>query len=319
MIPVGSLFSGAIDGMALGFQKASDRFQMVVSNEIDAAAVKTHQLNYGHEIITDDIRKVSIDQYVKLRDGVLVGTFPCQEYSKAAAIHKKGREDNWKQAYHHAIIQDLFLHFFRFVALVQPEVYLWENSPEIRNYPIEMETFRKLPPYDYYEMELDTKDFLLPQRRKRLFVVGFKRKFTPVSPVRFQVFDRQQTIRDIREEEPVIDIPDYVKKRIDGGYRDLPSVKTDDDIGNTCVAHYARDRGTTLIHARPGEPEYKGLRPMTNREYARLMGIPDSFQFACATTTNYRHIGNSVSPVVVEALARMILPYFGSGQLQMAI
>lgn len=76
--------------MALGFQKASERFQMTVSNEIDAAAVKTHQLNYGHEIITDDIRKVSIDQYLQLREGVLVGTFPCQEYSKAAAIHKKG-------------------------------------------------------------------------------------------------------------------------------------------------------------------------------------------------------------------------------------
>ncbi|MFJ9496497.1 DNA cytosine methyltransferase [Brevibacillus centrosporus] len=74
-----------------------------------------------------------------------------------------------------------------------------------------------------------------------------------------------------------------------------------------------------MIQARLGEPNYKGLRPMTNRECARLMGIPDSFQFACATTKNYRHISNSVSPIVVEALAQMIHPYFGSGQLQMAI
>ncbi|WNC17929.1 DNA cytosine methyltransferase [Brevibacillus brevis] len=310
-IPVGSLFSGAVDGMAQGFEMASDCYNVILSNEIDPSAVKTHQLNYSHRIIADDIRKVSVDNYLDVREGVLVGTFPCVEYSLAANIHKKKRESNWKQAYHHAMVQDLFLHFFRYVALIQPEVYLWENSPEVRKFPIVMETFRKLPPYDYYEMELDTKDFRLPQRRKRLFVIGFKRRFTPVSPLYFQEFNRQLTIGDIREENPVIDIPDYVKKRIDGGYRDLPSVKADHDIGNTCVAHYARDRGTTLIYARPGEPNYKGLRPFTNREYARQMGIPDAFQFANATTTNFKHIGNSVSPIVVKALAKMILPYFG--------
>lgn len=310
IIPIGSTFSGAIDGMALGFQMASDRYKILISNEIDYTAVKTHRLNFDHEIIADDIRNISVDKYMAFRDGILLGTFPCQEYSRAAHIHKKGREENWKQAYHHAIIQDLFLHFFRFVALVQPEVYIWENSPEIRNFPIVMETFRRLPPYHYYEMVLDTKDFRLPQQRKRLFVVGFKRAFTPTSPLNFQRFDRQLTIRDIREENPFTTIPDYVKNRIDGNYRDLPSIKSDDDIGNTCVAHYAKDRGTTMIYARPGEPQYKGLRPLTNREYARLMGIPDWFQFACATTTNYRHIGNSVSPILVEALGHMILPYF---------
>jgi DNA (cytosine-5)-methyltransferase 1 len=315
LIPIGSLFSGAIDGMALGFQSASDKYKVLASNEIDPTAVKTARMNYSHEIIEDDIRNLSFEKYIQFRDGIICGTFPCQEYSKAASIHKAGREQNWKQAYHHAIIQDLFLHFFRFIALVQPEVYLWENSPEVRNFPIVMETFRKLPPYDYYEFSLDTKDFFLPQRRKRLFVVGFKRKFTPISPLNFQRYAFQQTIKDIREENPEIDIPEYVKKRVDGGYRDLPSVKRDDDIGNTCVAHYARDRSTTLIEARPGEPNYKGLRPLTNREYARLMGIPDSFQFANAVTTNYKHIGNSVSPVVVEALAKMILPYFGGGKI----
>lgn len=310
MIPVGSLFSGAIDGMALGFSQASEKYQVLLSNEVEPAAIKTARLNYSHEIIEDDVRNVSIEKYLHFRDGVIAGTFPCQEYSNASHIHKATREKNPSTALHHANIRDLFLHFFRFIALVQPEVYLWENSPEVRKFPIVMETFRKLPPYHYYEMVLDTKEFRLPQRRKRLFVVGFKRTYTPPSPLAFQLYDRQLMIQDIREEKPQMTIPAYVKRRVDGGYRDLPSIKEDDDISNTCVAHYARDRGTTLIRAWSGEPNYAGLRPLTNREYARLMGIPDAFLFANAETTNYRHIGNSVSPTVVQALGKMILPYF---------
>jgi DNA (cytosine-5)-methyltransferase 1 len=305
MIHVGSLFSGAIDGMSLGFQLASEQFKTVISNEIENTAVKTARLNYEHEIIQTDIREISTDQ-LKQCD-VLLGTFPCQEYSKASHIHKNGRKDNWKQAYHWASIRDLFLHFFRFVAINQPEVYIWENSPEVRKFPIVMETFRKLPPYHYYELELDTLDFRLPQKRKRLFVIGFKRPYNMPNPTNFQFYQRQLTIKDIKENEPKIVIPDYVKSRIDGKYRDLPSVKSDDDISNTCVAHYARDRGTTMIYDSKG---YKGLRPFTVREYARQMGIPDSFQFANAETTNFKHIGNAVSPIVARGLGLAVQGYF---------
>lgn len=305
MIKIGSLFSGAIDGMTLGFQMASDKYIPVIANEIENTAVKTAELNYAHRIIQDDVRNISIEEYRKC--DIILGTFPCQEYSRAAHIHKAGRADNWKQAYHWSNIRDLFLHFFRFIAIIQPEVYLWENSPEVRNFPIVMEAFRKLPPYDYYELELDTFDFKLPQRRKRLFVIGFKKQYNMPSPLDFQVYNRQMTIGDIKEDDVIPNIPQYVINRIEGKYRDLPSIKDDDDIGNTCVAHYARDRGTTLIRDKGG---YKGLRPFTVREYARLMGIPDEFEFANAETTNYRHIGNSVSPIVVRGLAKAIEGYF---------
>ena len=305
MIQVGSLFSGAIDGMSLGFQLASDQYKSVISNEIEKTAVKTAMLNYQHEIIQKDIREISTDALGQCN--VILGTFPCQEYSKASHIHKKGREDNWKQAYHWASIRDLFLHYFRFIAIVQPEVYIWENSPEVRKFPIVMETFRKLPPYHYYELELDTLDFRLPQRRKRLFVIGFKKPYNMPDPTDFQIYARQLTIKDIKEPEPIFSIPDYVKSRINGSYRDLPSVKKDDDIGNTCVAHYARDKGTTLLTDQRG---YKGLRPYSVREYARLMGIPDTFDFANKETTNFKHIGNAVSPLVARGIAKAVLPYF---------
>lgn len=304
-INIGSLFSGAIDGMTMGFKMASDSYNPIISNELENTAVKTLMYNYDHKIIQDDVRNVSVDLYRDCQ--VLLGTFPCQEYSKAAAINRGKRAENWKQAYHWASIRDLFLHFFRFVAIIQPEVYIWENSPEVRNFPIVMETFRKLPPYNYYELELDTQDFNLPQRRKRLFVVGFKREYNMPSPYNYMIHKRQLTIGDIREQDVNIVIPDYVKNRINGMYRDTPSIKKDTDIANTAVAHYGKDMSTTMILDPNG---YKGLRPFTVTEYARAQGIHDSFVFKNARSTNYKHIGNSVSPVVTYALAKAILGYF---------
>lgn len=303
MLVCGSTFSGAIDGMSLGFLEAG--YEVAVGNEIDKLAVKTAKANFNHRIIEADIRDVSNEEYKGLN--VLLGTFPCNEYTKAAWIHKKGRKDNWKQAFHWASIRDLFLHYLRFIALNQPDVGIFENSPDIRNFPIVIETFRKLPPYDVHELLLDTKDFNLPQRRKRLFLVAFKKPYNMPSPLLYQKYNKQLTIGDIREKDPEIIIPNYVKSRIDGCYRDLPSIKEDCDISNTCVAHYGRDCGTTLIKDPGG---YKGLRPFTVREYSRLMGIDDSFLYANARTTNYRHIGSSVSPIETWALAMSIKGFF---------
>jgi len=303
---VSSLFSGAIDGLLQGFMMDDSNFYIpYVSNELDHLAVKTAELNFQHKIINDDVRNVSIKEFMS--SNVMLGTFPCNLYTLAAHIHKKGQKENFTQMYHKAIVQDLFLYMFRSVALGLPEVYIWENSPEIRNYPIIMESFKELPPYLYNEVVLDTQDFNLPQRRKRLFVIGTRRPFDIPDPHQFQIYDKQLTIGDIREENPEIIIPNYVKKRIDGGYRDMPSIKTDDDISNTFCAHYARDMGTTMIHDPRG---YKGLRSYTVREAARIQGIQDSFKFANARSTNFKHIGNSVSPVVAHALGQIIKLYF---------
>ena len=38
-----------------------------------------------------------------------------------------------------------------------------------------------------------------------------------------------------------------------------------------------------------------GVRPYSVREYARLQGVPDWFQFPVSDTAAYRQIGNGVS------------------------
>ncbi|MGP4074215.1 DNA cytosine methyltransferase [Piscibacillus sp. B03] len=82
--------------------------------------------------------------------------------------------------------------------------------------------------------------------------------------------------------------PKYVQNRINGTYRDKPIISTLDDIAPTCVAHYSKDRSTRLIN------DGKSIRPYSVKEYARLQGFPDWFEFEGTDNDAYKQIGNAV-------------------------
>jgi DNA (cytosine-5)-methyltransferase 1 len=69
----------------------------------------------------------------------MVATYPCTKYSPIADIHGVRTGD------------DLFLHFFRHVAIRRPELYVVENVPGMKKFPIVMEavTISELGPAIY--------------------------------------------------------------------------------------------------------------------------------------------------------------------------
>jgi DNA (cytosine-5)-methyltransferase 1 len=117
------------------------------------------------------------------------------------------------------------------------------------------------------------------------------------------------SLADILESDPTPRIPDYVKKRLDGAYRDRPIISDPKrgDIAPTCVAHYAKDLSTRLV---ADERFPHGAGPYTVREYARLQGVPDSFSFAGSENASYRMIGNGVSVPVGRWIGEEIARYF---------
>ena len=74
--------------------------------------------NFSHEVVECDITKKLV-----LADKdchVMVATYPCTKYSPIADIHGVRTGD------------DLFLHFFRHVAIRRPELYVVENVPGMK-------------------------------------------------------------------------------------------------------------------------------------------------------------------------------------------
>lgn len=285
-------FTGA-GGMEIGLLQAG--IELKQSLEIDQVAIdclRNNKSYFNHKIIHQDIKDIT----VKEQDGadVIVGTYPCTKYSTIADIHGTRTGD------------DLFLHFFRHVAIARPEAYVVENVPGMKKFQVVMEAMTELP--DYYVNVVCPVNALnwLPQTRKRLIIVGTRKPFLISAP---QPSNNRVRLKNIIEKNPVYDMPDYVVSRINGAYRDKPIVVDPDDPGAfapTCVAHYAKDMGTRLVKDKNAE---HGVRPFTVREYARLQGFPDDFHFP-DQRSSYKLIGNAV-PVDMGRWAGLeLMKYF---------
>lgn len=287
-ITVNSYFSGAglFDiGLTEGGLNVSQSF------EIDKTCCKTQRLNFNHEVIECDITQKTV-----LQDkgcDVMVATYPCTKYSTGADIHGTRTGD------------ELFLHFFRHIAIRRPEVYVVENVPGMRKFPVVMEAMSKLPDYYVSVFCPVQASIWLPQNRERLILIGSRKPFNWREPDA----GHRIKLKDILEEEPDVKIPDYVYDRIRGKYRDMPIISDPDkdDIAPCCVAHYAKDRSTRLVK----DKRFPfGVRPYTVREYARLQGVPDWFIFKGGKSAQYRQIGNGVPKHVGLWLAGEIKRYF---------
>lgn len=283
MIAAKSYFSGA-GGMDLGMIQAG--IDVIESFEIDKKACMTLKENFNHKVNECDISKITVlDQ----QDAdIYIGTFPCTKYSNIADIHGTRTGDN------------LFLHFFRHVALAQPEMYVVENVPGMKKFQVVMECLTRLPNY-YVRVECPVNANLwLPQERKRLIVIGTKRPFDFLSypdadPIR---------MKDIIEVGANVYTPDYVKKRLDGHYRDRPIITNLDGKAPTCVAHYAKDRSTRLID------DGINKRPYTVNEYGALQGFPKWFNFYGTDNDAYRQIGNAVPVPMGRWIGTQAIQYF---------
>ncbi|MDT2012602.1 DNA cytosine methyltransferase [Carnobacterium divergens] len=286
MITTKSYFSEA-GGMDLGLLNLG--IELVESFKIDKKACETMKLNFDHKINECDITKIKVLDQVEA--DVYVGTFPCTRYSSVADISGTRTGD------------DLFLHFFRHVALAQPEMYIVENVPGMRKFQVVMECLTKLPNY-YVRVECPVNaNWWLPQERKRLIVIGSKK---PFENLEYPMFETKMVVGDILEDDPFVHIPDYVQSRIDGKYRDKPIITKRDGIAPTCIAHYSKDKSTRLVD------DGSRVRPYTRLEYQRLQSFPDTFQFAGTENDAIKQIGNAVPPVMGEWIGHQIKRYFAN-------
>lgn len=287
---INTYFSGA-GLMDIGLTRAGIEIQQ--SFEIDEACCATQRANFSHEVLQCDITRKTVAADKPCH--AMGATYPCTKYSAIGDIHGVRTGD------------DLFLHFFRHLAIRRPEMYWLENVPGMKKFPVVMEAMTRLPDY-FVSVFCPVETALwLPQRRKRLIILGSRRSFEWNQPIA----QRRITLANILEENPSVEIPAYVAKRIHGAYRDQPIISDParNDLAPTCVAHYAKDLSTRLVVDKRFP---HGLRPYSVREYARLQGVPDTFQFIGGDRAAYKMIGNGVSVPVGQWIGTEIKRYFAA-------
>lgn len=291
-IPVGNSYYSGAGLMDIGVQMAGCKIQQSV--DLDDAAVNHMKANpkyFGHSIVKADMSsKTVLDQP---ESDFYLFTFPCNKYSPVADIHGVRTGD------------EQFLHSLRHVALRQPDMYVVENVPGMRKFPVVMEALTKLPGYYVTVVCPVNASIWVPQRRERLIVFATRKPFSTSQPV----CNRPVKLKDIIEPDAPVEMSACVVARIKGKYRDRPIVVDPSDpnaIAPTCVAHYAKDMGTRLV--KDNRAKY-GVRPFSIREYARLQGVPDDVRFP-DNRIAYKLIGNGVEVHKARWIGQNIIKYF---------
>jgi DNA (cytosine-5)-methyltransferase 1 len=180
-----------------------------------------------------------------------------------------------------------------------------------------------------YETEfcvLSANNFGVPQRRQRVYIIGFDRDAYPdldVKEMLARLTSRRSETRlgDVLkpacEVEAKYTISDnlfagHIRRKRDhkakGNGFGYSLFNYDSPYCNTISARYYKDGSEILIdQADVG----KNPRKLTPRECAGIQGFPDEFNLSAVSDTQlYRQFGNSVSVPVIRAIAQEMLEVF---------
>lgn len=291
------LFAG-IGGIRKGFE--SSRTKCVFSSEWDRYAQKTYQANYG-DLPYGDITQIDAKD-IPNHDILLAG-FPCQPFS---TIGKR-------QGFEHATQGTLFFDVLRILKYHMPKMFLLENVQGLLTIQ-NGETFKIIlnclseAGYDVYHELMNAKDFGLPQTRKRVIIVGFRKDLNIKDFVFPKSAGKTTYINEILEDNPSgYSISKHLQQsylfKKDDGRPQIVDKSSEIQIKTFCASYHKIQRLTGTF-VRGGET---GLRLLSELECKRLMGFPDDFKFPVSRTQMYRQIGNSVCVPMIRAVAKKML------------
>jgi len=269
---------------------------------------------------------------VKMLDGtdfnnkidLFVGGSPCQSFS---VIGAKGGFNDTRGT--------LFYDYVRLINEIQPKVFVYENVYGLtrhdkgKTWAIMQNVFSELGYYYKYKI-LDSRDYGIPQGRRRIFVVGFKNKesydkFDFPTPITLKY-----SMQDFLEENCAIGSLQSINGNLE---------KINNNKGNPEERYYLSEKllkyclspGTKgFMHsdAKIDLPIARALlstmgnshrssvnnyvttngrvRALTIREAHRLMGFPDSYKIVVSKAQAYKQAGNSIVVDVLENIFKNI-------------
>ncbi|WP_170443630.1 DNA cytosine methyltransferase [Ruegeria arenilitoris] len=355
------LFAGA-GGFSLGAIRSGFEVKFAVEN--DKFAVQTYKRNIFNacgatnpdvldgNILEYDPAEVADFHFQDRSCDLVLGGPPCQGFSTHRILNAGVNDPR----------NELVLAYFDFVKALKPKVFLMENVPGIlwdRHRPYLDKFYAEGERAGYSVRQpvvLDARDFGVPQRRKRVFVLGIRRdvhvpsefswppRQTHCDPAKVtgslepwvscsRVFDptAENDANNIHMNHGAELIQAFKNTPINGGSRKdsgrLLACHKDHDghkdvYGRIDPSKPAPTMTTACINPSKGRfvhpTEHHGI---TVRQAARIQTFPDYFVFEGGLTAAGRQIGNAV-PIELgrvltsEIMKKLILR--GSGRLSVA-
>ena len=302
------LFAG-IGGFHYAMRDACFRLgieqECVFASDIDDSCRENYAKNFGLEP-AGDITK--FDEAQMPQHDILLGGFPCQAFSIIG--DRKGFEDTRGT---------LFFDVARILKHNQPKLFVLENVKQLKGHDkgqtlkVILETCNQLG-YKCEYFILNALDFGLPQKRERIFIVGWRDN-------KSLVFDfenmniRRQTLDDIIEMD--VDEKYFASKHIAEKRRNAVKQKQIEH-GRHTIWHENKNGNISAYEyscaLRAGASHnyllVNGMRRLTEREMLSLQGFPKSHKITGTYNTVKKHAGNSLpipmaSEVIFQAIRQL--------------
>jgi DNA (cytosine-5)-methyltransferase 1 len=291
------LFCG-IGGFRIAIEHISNELgisaKCVFSSDIDEDCQKAYEKNFG-ERPAGDITEIKTEDIPD--HDILLGGFPCQPFSIIG--HRKGFEDTRGT---------LFFDIARIIEAKKPATFILENVKLLagHNHGKTMKrimiALRELGYFVDFRI-LNALDFGLPQKRERIFIVGFRRpcsfdwpkggiSMTPLAEVLEGHVPEQYYASE------------YIRKNRLEKHNPTPGEPTiwhENKAGHisaypySCALRAGASYNYLLVN---------GERRLTPREMLRLQGFPDSFKIVCNYSQTRKQAGNSLPVPIAKALLK---------------
>lgn len=304
MITFGSLFSG-IGGFDLGFERAGMTCKWQC--EIDKDCRTILEKHWKDITRYDDVKKIGRGNAESV--DLICGGFPCQDVSIAG--RRKGLAGERS---------GLWYEFARIIDELKPRWIVIENVPGLLSSNKGQDLLKILDTLAEFGFGvawriLDAQFFGVPQRRRRIFIVGSfgngnagKVLFEQTWSVRDFEKSRRKgtnnsatiarclTVREGQRQNDTIEtlLPVWDFHAQDG------DVRLQDNTLPTITARYGTGGNNT---------PYIGVRRLMPVECSRLQGFPDDWNSDLSDAKRYKQFGNAVSVPVAEWIGRRILEY----------
>jgi DNA (cytosine-5)-methyltransferase 1 len=294
-----SFFSG-IGGFDLGFERAGiSTMYLCEKNAFCRRVLKRHWPTVPCD---EDIQRVEAD---RIPDAdVWTGGFPCQDLSLARMGWRAGLSGPKS---------GLFFAFAELVGKRLPQVVVLENvhglltSHRGRDFTNILKALDELG-YGLAWRVLNSKDFGVPQSRRRVFIVGVLGDPECAGEI---LFEPECGDRDPPESGRSGKEPTSLFQKIVGDPRKGPLTKA---LAHCIYAESARHTGTDWSRNYVWYPKGR-VRRFTSLEVERVQGFPDHWTLpddvegdpSRLESPRYHAVGNSVTPAVAEWLGRRVV------------
>ena len=291
------------------------------TNFVKQSYLANYEIN--DELFFEDVKMLDGTDFKEQVD-LFIGGSPCQSFS---LIGSKGGFNDTRGT--------LFYDYVRLVKEIQPEVFIYENVYGLtrhdkgRTWETMKNAFKEINYYFKYKI-LDSRDYGIPQGRRRIFVVGFKdkkayEKFKFPKPIELE-YTMQDFLEENTAQGSLLSVDGKLKKVNNKKGEPEERYYLSEKLKKYCLSpgtknFMHKDAKIDLPIARAllstmGNSHRSSVnnyvttngrvRALTLREVHRLMGFPDDYQIVVSKAQAYKQAGNSIVVDVLEYLIESI-------------